>query len=92
MTESRHAVLVRISGRVQGVSFRAWTQDTAESLGLSGWVRNEPDGTVTAHIEGPPAAVADMVARCHEGPWAARPTQVETVEAATGAMGAFEIR
>jgi acylphosphatase len=92
VTESRHAVLVRISGRVQGVSFRAWTQDTAESLGLSGWVRNEPDGTVTAHIEGPPAAVEDMLARCRQGPRAARVSQVETVEAATGAMGAFEIR
>lgn len=92
MTGNRHAVLVRISGRVQGVSFRAWTRDTAETLGLSGWVRNEPDGTVTAHIEGPPATVENMVARCHEGPRAARPTRVETVEAATGAVGPFEIR
>jgi acylphosphatase len=46
------AVLVRIEGSVQGVGFRAWTQSEASRLGLRGWVRNEPDGSVAAHLEG----------------------------------------
>ena len=59
------AVKARITGRVQGVAFRAWTRDEAERNGLVGWVRNEPDGSVQAMLdavqEGPPAArVADV--------------------------------
>lgn len=66
------ALRVRVTGRVQGVSFRAWTQSTARRLGLEGWVRNEPDGSVTALIGGPAAKVADMVEALHIGPrWAA---------------------
>ena len=56
MAEPRRTVLARISGRVQGVSFRVWTQFEAEKLGLSGWVRNEDDGSVTALISGPESA------------------------------------
>ena len=50
MTEapSDRAVLVRITGRVQGVSFRVWTRIEAERLGLHGWVRNEADGSVSS--------------------------------------------
>jgi acylphosphatase len=66
--EERKAVLVRISGRVQGVSFRIWMRDEAERLGLSGWVRNEPDGSVKALIAGPEAAVSTMLARLWKGP------------------------
>jgi acylphosphatase len=46
------AALVRISGRVQGVSFRFWTRQEAERLNLNGWVRNEPDGSVQALVAG----------------------------------------
>lgn len=63
---------VRISGRVQGVWFRNWTRAQAEALGLRGWVRNEPDGSVLALVAGPEAAVARMLAALHEGPPAAR--------------------
>lgn len=62
------AMLVRVSGRVQGVSFRMWTRDEAEGLGLSGWVRNEADGSVKALIAGPEAAVSQMLARLWKGP------------------------
>ena len=72
------AILARVTGRVQGVWFRAWTREEAEARGLSGWVRNEADGSVTALISGPGEAVRGMVAALSEGPPAARVTRVET--------------
>jgi acylphosphatase len=65
------AVIARVTGRVQGVSFRAWTQSRARALGLAGWVRNEADGSVTALIGGESSAVDEMVEALHIGPrWA----------------------
>lgn len=72
------AVMARVSGRVQGVAFRVWTQIEARSLGLRGWVRNEADRTVCALLVGPEAKVGEMVRRLHEGPPAAVVTDVET--------------
>lgn len=66
--EGRKAILVRIHGKVQGVSFRVWTQAEAEKLRLTGWVRNEKDGTVTALVAGSDAAVFTMLQRLHQGP------------------------
>lgn len=68
---------VMISGRVQGVWFRAWTQQEAERLGLSGWVRNLADGRVEATFAGPSAQVEEMLRLCGQGPPLAR---VESVE------------
>lgn len=65
-------VRARISGRVQGVWFRAWTAEAAQGLGLCGWVRNRRDGSVEAVISGAVAAVDAMIAACHEGPPRAR--------------------
>jgi acylphosphatase len=70
------AVRVRIEGRVQGVWFRAWTEDRARALGLGGWVRNRRDGSVEALFAGPESAVAAMLAACRQGPPAARVTNV----------------
>lgn len=70
------AVLVRIRGRVQGVGFRYWTQEQARRLGLSGWVRNDPDGSVTALIAGSEADVAAMLDKLREGPAGAKVTEV----------------
>ncbi|TIX83542.1 MAG: acylphosphatase, partial [Mesorhizobium sp.] len=67
MEDGRKAVRVRLSGRVQGVSFRVWTRTEAEKLGLSGWVRNEDDGSVTALIVGAEGAVSTMMNRLWEG-------------------------
>lgn len=72
------ALRVHVNGRVQGVSFRTWTQSHARSLGLEGWVKNEPDGSVTALIGGPAAKVAEMVEAFHIGPRWAAVTRVET--------------
>lgn len=87
--ETKSAVHARVTGRVQGVGFRAWTQGQAQALGLNGWVRNEPDGSVTALIVGGSSAVDEMVAALHIGPRWANVTNVETepaqdVDAATG--------
>jgi acylphosphatase len=72
------ATAARITGRVQGVWFRGWVREQARRLGLTGWVRNEPDGSVAALFVGPGAAVAAMLALCREGPPAARVLGVET--------------
>lgn len=75
---SSRAVRFRIHGRVQGVWFRAWTRERAGALELTGWVRNEADGTVTGLIAGPEAAVAQMLAELRHGPAHARVQRVET--------------
>lgn len=74
------AVEVVVSGEVQGVFFRARAQEQAERLGVHGWVRNEPDGTVRAHLEGEPEPVEQMVAWCHEGSPRARVAEVTREE------------
>jgi len=68
---------VYISGRVQGVFFRAWTEDEAVKRGLTGWVRNLADGRVEALFEGDREAVEDMVKACWRGPHGAKVTNVE---------------
>lgn len=64
---ARKRVRVRIEGLVQGVFFRAHTEEEALRLGLSGWVRNRPDGSVETVFEGEEAAVSRMIAWCHRG-------------------------
>lgn len=81
-----------ITGRVQGVSFRYATQREAERHGVTGWVRNEPDGSVAVHAEGPADAVARLVEWCRQGPPGARVERVDVGEGSeTGATG-FRIR
>jgi acylphosphatase len=76
-----------ISGRVQGVWYRAWTAGEADKLGLSGWVRNRADGTVEALICGPAEKVDLMLAKCRKGPPLARVDSI-TVEPAEAPVGA----
>ena len=71
----RAKVIVR--GSVQGVFFRAEARDRARSLGLAGWVRNVPDGTVEAAFEGEDERVESMVEWCRRGPAGARVEQVD---------------
>ncbi|MDK7741751.1 acylphosphatase [Helcobacillus massiliensis] len=82
-----------ITGRVQGVGYRFWTQHTADQLGLSGWVRNLPDGSVEAEVSGPTEAVDELERACHDGPPAAGVDAVhsEEIEHRAG-DGRFEIR
>ena len=76
MTGNSRAVRLRVSGRVQGVGFRAWCRIEAEKLSLEGWVRNEGDGSVSALVAGPTDAVEEMIARLRTGPPAARVDRV----------------
>jgi acylphosphatase len=84
---------LRISGRVQGVCFRAYTQRKAQSLGLSGYVRNLADGNVEAVFEGARDRVRSAVSWCYRGPDAARvdSVDVEWMDA-TGEDSGFRVR
>ncbi len=84
-------LIARVTGRVQGVFFRAWTQGQAESLGLRGWVRNEDDGSVAALIIGEAGKVADLVRALHDGPPSARVERVDTMPGADDESVGFRI-
>jgi acylphosphatase len=66
-----------ISGRVQGVGFRAWMLEGASALGLSGWVRNRSDGTLEALVAGATPAVEELLRACRRGPRAAIVSTIE---------------
>ncbi|MCU0974539.1 MAG: acylphosphatase [Burkholderiales bacterium] len=84
---------VTISGHVQGVFFRDRTQRQAAARGVTGWVRNLPDGRVEAVFEGDERAVQQVVTWCHQGPPNAYVTHVEThAETPTGEFTGFSIR
>lgn len=70
-------IRVVIKGRVQGVNYRAWTVETASSLGLKGWVRNRKDESVEAVFSGEEAVVDIMIERCKKGPMVARVDSME---------------
>jgi acylphosphatase len=67
---------VVVTGRVQGVGYRAATAAEARRLGLAGWVRNRPDGAVELEAEGPADAVASLLAWCRAGPPSAKVREV----------------
>ncbi|MFZ2446567.1 MAG: acylphosphatase [Syntrophobacteraceae bacterium] len=83
---------VWISGRVHGVFFRAYTRDTALRAGVTGWVRNIPDGRVEAVFEGDADRVREVIAWCDTGSPISRVDGVEVVEEVyTGEYSSFRI-
>jgi len=81
-----------MEGRVQGVFFRDSARRQARSLGVTGWVRNQPDGTVEAVAEGPEDRVNHFAAWCRRGPSSARVDRVEeSLEAWTGEFDSFSV-
>jgi len=83
---------VVVSGRVQGVCYRAFAQEAALELGLGGWVRNLPDGRVQAEIQGPRLQVEKLLDRLRAGPPRAVVTDLNiTWKAATGSPPRFTI-
>jgi acylphosphatase len=85
------AVDLVVTGRVQGVSFRWYAAGEATRLGVTGWIRNAPDGSVRAHAEGDEDAVAALVSWCREGPPAARVDDVAVTEAEPSGATSFDI-
>jgi acylphosphatase len=86
------AVNALISGKVQGVWYRAWTVEEARKRGLAGWVRNRKDGTVEAVFAGPAEQVDDMVQACHQGPPLAKVADVAVTPASSPHGETFEQR
>ena len=91
MADETRVVCVRVRGRVQGVSYRVWTADVAEELGVAGWVRNRTDGTVEALFAGSADTVETMLERCREGPPAARVSSVVIEQEGGEAPKGFQI-
>ena len=83
---------VRVTGRVQGVFFRAWAREQAEALGIAGWIRNCPDGRVEAHVEGAVPAVEQMLGQLWRGPPGAHVEDVRTWDAEPCEFDGFEVR
>ncbi len=88
----QRTVRLRIEGRVQGVGFRMFVERTAAALDLDGWVRNRRDGGVEAVVSGTPAAVEEMIERCHAGPPAARVDRVEVLAEDDPVSPGFSVR
>lgn len=88
----RKRVHVYISGRVQGVFYRANTRRKADELGIDGWVRNLDDGRVEAVFEGPPEAIESMIEWCHTGSPAAEVSDVAVTEESPTGLTGFEIK
>jgi len=86
------ATLVTVYGRVQGVWYRATTHETAQKIGVCGWVRNRPDGAVEAHIEGEPAPVQQLIDWMHSGPPLAHVERMETMPAQVENFTDFSVR
>jgi acylphosphatase len=83
---------VSVTGRVQGVLFRTWLRDQAGQLGVTGWVRNCPDGRVDAHVEGEEAAVEQILERLRRGPPAAHVDDVRLWDVEPCEFDGFEVR
>jgi acylphosphatase len=86
------AMDIRVTGRVQGVGFRAWAAETARGLGVAGWVRNHADMSVLTHAEGEEEAVDAYVAALREGPPSAKVDRVAAVPCEAIGSEGFEIR
>jgi len=83
---------MRAHGRVQGVWYRATTQRVAAEMGLFGWVRNMPDGSVEVHAEGDEATLDRLYRWLHEGPPLAHVTHVDKDEATVEGFTKFFVK
>jgi acylphosphatase len=93
--QPEHAVVrchVVVTGRVQNVTFRDSAQQEAEQRGVTGWVRNLPDGSVEAELEGTRTAVDDVVAWMRKGPLLAGVEDVDVAPVAPTGDASFEVR
>lgn len=84
--------VIHIRGKVQGVFFRVLAKEQAEKLGLTGFIRNEEDGSVHTEVEGDSQALEEFAAWCKEGPTGARVKVVDIRGEATMGFRSFEIQ
>ncbi|MVN19974.1 acylphosphatase [Mucilaginibacter arboris] len=82
---------IKVSGKVQGVSYRATTKAVADQLGIKGFVKNEEDGSVYVEAEGDAPMIVSFLEWCHEGPDTARVEQVESKEGEMKNYRNFEV-
>ena len=85
------AVHIIVHGRVQGVWFRAGTKERAVDLGLFGWVKNRPEGTVEIHAEGEKSQLEELISWCRKGTPAANVTSLDCDTASLNNFTSFEI-
>jgi acylphosphatase len=93
--EPEQAVVRRrvcVKGRVQNVTFRDSMRDEAERAGVAGWVRNLPDGSVVAELEGPAAAVEDVLDWARQGPLLARVDDLDVTVVPPTGEESFSVR
>lgn len=91
MKNKKECAHIIVTGRVQGVFYRATAEETALGLGLTGWVRNCGDGSVEIQAEGNRAALEELIKWCHEGPPLAHVINVSVDwQPATGQFSTFE--
>jgi acylphosphatase len=83
---------IRVYGNVQGVFYRQNTLEKAQALGITGFVRNEPDSSVYLEAEGKPEDLEQLKKWCRKGPEMATVTRIETEEGETKGYSRFEIR
>ncbi len=83
---------VVVSGHVQGVFFRETARRRALALGVVGWIRNNPDGSVEAAFEGAEDAVERLVDFCREGPRGARVEWVDVIAEEPEGLSGFDVR
>ena len=82
---------IKITGRVQGVWYRGSAQKKAKALGIKGFVKNEPDGSVYAEAEGEEVILKEFIDWCNEGPELASVKNVEINEGSVNNFNSFEI-
>lgn len=90
--EKRKAYQISINGRVQNVGFRFHTQDQALKLGISGYVKNMPDGSVYIEAEGSETSLNEFLSWCHKGPSWARVFDIKITEQPLTGYATFEIK
>jgi acylphosphatase len=85
-------IAIKVSGKVQGVFFRASTKEIANEMGITGFVRNEQDGSVYIEAEGNEEELEKFVAWCHQGPSHAAVKSVQVEEISLQGFAKFEVR
>ena len=92
LKENKQHKNIQVVGKVQGVFYRDSAQKKAQELGLSGFVRNEPDGSVHIEVEGTPGAIVTFIDWCRQGPPKASVTDVTVSEGPLQSYSGFEIQ